>query len=289
MQNFEKKFGKFAIRNLSSVLLVCYFVGFLMLLIEPLTPALLYLTLDPEAILHGQVWRIVTWIFMPASGDIFGTIINMFFFYFIGRTLERLWGDFLCNIYIISGMFFTVAGAFIYYGYCRMSGINAYELSYMMTSQSLAYNAVSIFLCAILIFAFCFPDNQVLLFLLFPIKMKWFGLILLGYFGYLLVRSDTPSRIVVISALLNFLLFFLLHRAKKIGSPRVRVQQAMKRREFNNEVKRETRSHEISKHKCAICGRTELDNPDLEFRFCSKCNGNYEYCSDHLFSHKHVE
>ena len=48
-----------------------------------------------------------------------------------------------------------------------------------------------------------------------------------------------------------------------------------------------SKSAEVTKHKCAVCGRTEKDDPNLEFRFCSKCNGNYEYCQDHLYTHIH--
>lgn len=289
MGNFGKKFGKYAVKNISAVLLICYFTGFLMLKIQPLNSVLFYLTLDPDAVFHGQIWRIVTWIFMPFSTGLFSTIINMFFVFSIGLTLEQVWGNKICNLYILSGMGFTVLGSFLYYGFCFLIGADAYEIQYLMTSESIFYNAVYIYLSAILIFAFCFPDNRVLFYFIFPIKMKWFGIILLIYMGYVFINGSVATKVAIAAALLNFLLFFFLYRAKKLGSPKVRMKQAARRREFNSEVNRETKATSVSKHKCAICGRTEMDNPDLEFRFCSKCNGNYEYCSDHLFSHKHVE
>ena len=90
----------------------------------------------------------------------------------------------------------------------------------------------------------------------------------------------------IIASLFNFLVFMVSGR-KRIG---ISKAQQMKRKEFRAKTKSlNNMSRNVTKHKCAICGRTDESNPELEFRFCSKCNGNYEYCNDHLFTHKHVE
>ena len=95
MSPFERKFGRYAIRNLSFVLVICYAVGYVLQLLDRSNSLLLYLTLDPYAILHGQVWRLVTWILIPPpSGNILLTLIMLYFYCSIGTTLERTWGTY---------------------------------------------------------------------------------------------------------------------------------------------------------------------------------------------------
>ena len=112
MSKFEKKFGKYAISNLSLILILCYVVGYVIQLIN--SDFLLYLTLNPYAILHGQVWRLFTWIIVPPSSLDPFTIIMLLFYYNIGTTLERTWGVYRYNVYILSGMLFTVIGSFVW-------------------------------------------------------------------------------------------------------------------------------------------------------------------------------
>ena len=112
MSKFERKFGKYAIKNLSLMLILCYVVGYVIEIINE--NFLLYLTLNPYAILHGQVWRLFTWIIVPpGSPDLF-TIIMLLFYYNIGSSLERTWGTYRYNVYLLSGMLFTVLGSFLW-------------------------------------------------------------------------------------------------------------------------------------------------------------------------------
>ena len=121
-----------------------------------------------------------------------------------------------------------------------------------------------------------------------PVKMKWMGV---AYAVLLLIQLiggvgstvfNIFYRIALVASLLNFVIFWITSRGRISMSPK----QAKRRQEFRSEVKRNTR---VTKHKCAICGRTDEDDPGLEFRFCSKCNGNYEYCQHHLFTHEHIK
>ena len=96
------------------------------------------------------------------------------------------------------------------------------------------------------------------------------------------VSTNLVGKIIILASLLNFIVFFITSRGKIHYSPK----QVKRRQEFRRETRR---AAAVTKHKCAICGQTEEDNPDLEFRFCSKCNGNYEYCQNHLFTHEHVK
>ncbi len=294
MGKFERKFGRYAIKNLSMILIICYAIGYLIYLIYP--EFLNNLTLNPYLIVHGQVWRIISWILVPPTlGFDFFTLIMLFFYFSIGRTLERTWGDYLFNVYVLSGILFTIVASFGVYiftvlvppvsnEYYMLGGMNLF-MQYVSLMYSTYYINMSIFLA----FALTFPDSMVLLMFIFPVKMKWLGYIDGAYMIYLFIVSNVYTKVAIAAALLNFIIFFAITRRRRFGSPRQRMQRAARSREFRNTVRRETPQRGVSKHKCAICGRTEITNPELQFRFCSKCNGNYEYCNEHLFNHKHVE
>ncbi len=266
LDKMERKYGKDAIRNLPAMIGALYAAGYLIYALMP--ELLMYLTLNPYLILHGQVWRIVSWILVPPSRlDLF-TIIMLYFYFSLGRTLEYTWGAFRFNVYIISGIFFTVVGAFILY----FMGGNGYFSTY--------YINMSIFLA----FALTYPDMEVMLYFLIPIKMKWMGLVY-GFFIVLsMVQGNWADRISIVMSLLNFVIFFLMSRNIRRFSPK----EVHRRNEFKRNVQK-VQPKGMARHKCAICGRTEEDGAHLEFRFCSKCEGNYEYCQDHLFTHQHVK
>ncbi len=280
MSNFEKRFGKYAIQNISLILILCYVVGYVIDLIN--ADFLMYLTLNPYAILHGQVWRIFTWVIIPPSSlDIF-TIIMLLFYYNIGTSLEHTWGTYRYNVYLLSGMLFTVLGSFIWLGiqyFLGSRGIGIYNNSNVASQFfSTYYINMSIFLA----FAATFPDVQVLLMFLVPVKVKWLGILYGLVLAYdFLFSGSLVIRIAIASSLLNFLIFFVTSRSHIHMTPK----QMKRRVEFRQDIRRNSR---VTKHKCAICGQTD-DDPTLEFRFCSKCNGNYEYCQQHLFTHTHVK
>lgn len=284
MSNFERKFGKYAIRNISLMLIMCYAVGYLINMINPMF--LTYLTLNPYEILHGQVWRIFTWIVIPPeTSNLFFVLIMLYFYYSIGTTLERTWGTYRYNVYLLSGMLFTVLGSFLLMGYCYlfnrdMIAVIGAEQFFSIVSMvfSTYYVNMSIFLA----FAATFPEVQVLLMFVIPIKVKWMGIIYGVLLAVSFIQGNVYGRFAMAASLLNFGVFWLTSRNHIHMSPK----QVKRRQEFRREVKRSTG---VTKHKCAICGRTEMDSPDLEFRFCSKCDGNYEYCQEHLFTHQHVK
>ena len=275
MSKFEKRFGKYAISNLSLILILCYVVGYFIELVN--ADFLLYLTLNPYAILHGQIWRIFTWIIIPPSSLDPFTIIMLLFYYNIGTSLERTWGTYRYNVYLLSGMLFTVLGSFVWLAIEYFVGGPVMNLSYIYFSTY--YINMSIFLA----FAATFPEVQVLLMFIIPVKVKWLGIL----YGLVLVydflfAGSLVTRIAIASSLLSFVIFFFTSRSHIHMSPK----QMKRRAEFKQDIRRNSR---VTKHKCAICGQTEDDDPSLEFRFCSKCNGNYEYCQQHLFTHPHVQ
>ena len=281
IDKLEHKFGRRGIPNLTMYMVICYVLGYLL---NALNPSLLsMLSLEPAMILRGQIWRLVTWvIYPPQNGNFLFFVIAIFFFYYpIGNSLERTWGTFRYNLYIFSGLFFVVVGAFLTYfltGRVYLVG-SVFTTYYVSTSVFLAYAA-------------CYPDMQLLLWFVIPIKMKWMGwlygiMILYDIVSYVRMGAWVMT-VPIIASFLNFILFFFsginLHR---YNPKEVKRRMEFKKAMAGSRVNPDTGS--AAKHKCAICGRTELDDPNLEFRFCSKCNGNYEYCQDHLFTHEHVK
>ncbi len=278
ISKMERKYGKYAVRNLSAYIIALYAAGYLM---QALSPEIIsYLTLEPMYILRGQVWRLVSWILVPPSQLGIFTIIMLYFYYSVGTTLERTWGPFRYNLYILSGVVFTVLGAFLLYGILRI----LYPT--ILPAMGGAFSTYYISMSILLAFTATYPNTEVLLYFFIPIKMKWLGI----FYGVMLllsfIQSGWPGRVVILASLLNFIVFFLSTRNLHRYTPK----EQQRRREFKKAVAPSRVKNEAeTSHKCAVCGRTEKDGDHLEFRYCSKCDGNYEYCQDHLFTHEHVK
>lgn len=273
LDKMERRFGRYAIRNLTMYLLAGYAIGYLLSFTMP--QLLTYFTLEPALILKGQVWRLLSWVIIPPNDNIIFVIFMMLLYYSLGNTLESYWGVFRYNVYIFSGILFTVIGAFIVNG--LIGGITGFGSLY-----STYYINMSIFLAC----ASIMPDYQLLLYGIIPIKMKWLAILDVVLLAVDAVQGGLIIRIVIIASLLNFIIFFFCNRNLRGHSPK----QAARRKKFQKQISRPQNQYAGgAKHRCAVCGRTELDDPTLEFRYCSKCNGNYEYCQDHLFTHEHVK
>lgn len=280
INKLERKFSKYAISNLTMYLIFGYVIGYVLSRVSP--QILSFLTLDPYQILHGQIWRLVTWVLMPPStqGVLFYAIM-LLFYYQLGMNLERTWGVFRYNVYIFGGILYTILGAVVTWIIMTVIyGNAAFTGAIVGTQISTYYICMSIFLA----FAVCYPNIQILLYFIIPIKMKWMAYVYAALMLVDLVQSSWPRRIVMVMSLLNFVIFFLSTRDLYRFSPK-----EVHRRQVYRQAVRRPQSAGITKHKCAICGRTEQDDPTLEFRFCSKCAGNYEYCQEHLFTHQHIQ
>ena len=282
LDKMERRFGRYAIRNLTMYLLAGYAIGYLLSFTMP--QLLNYFTLEPALILKGQVWRLLSWVIIPPNDNIIFVIFMMLLYYSLGNTLESYWGAFRYNVYIFSGILFTVIGAFIVNG--LIGGITGFGSLY-----STYYINMSIFLAC----ASIMPDYQLLLYGIIPIKMKWMAIVYAALVVYDIARYFIGGAwfmaLPIIASLLNFIIFFLGTRNLNRYNPK----EIHRRNQFKRAMGESktvpfpggSKSGEVTKHKCAVCGRTEKDDPNLEFRFCSKCNGNYEYCQDHLYTHIH--
>ena len=288
MDKLERKFGRFGIENLTVYVIICYVVGYVLMYLNP--SLLNMMSLDVAKIMQGQVWRLVTWvIYPPSTGNFILFLISIAFFYYpVGTSLERTWGSFRYTLYIFSGLLFVLIAAFITYfvtgGYIVVDGI-AYVIGGGIFTTY--YVSLSVFLA----YAASYPDMQILLYFVIPIKMKWMAGVYVAIVLYQMItylRAGLWVMAVPIAAsLLNFVLFFLSTKNMHHYNPK----EVKRRKEFKKAMAQSRGNPAaggVTKHKCAICGRTEKDDPNLEFRFCSKCNGNYEYCQDHLFTHTHI-
>lgn len=282
IDKLERKFGRFGIPNLTIYMIVCYVIGYALMIVNP--GILNWLSLEPAYILRGQVWRLVTWVLYPpsTSGVLWFAIAVLFFYYPIGTSLERTIGTFKYTLYILSGVIFTILGAFILYfllGGNVLVG-NVFSTYYISLSTFLAY-------------AMCYPDMQVLLMFIIPVKMKWMAIFYVVIVVYEMIQYIMAGAwylvIPIVASLLNFIIFYFGTKDFSRYNPKEVHRRNEFRRAMEPQGRMKSGSGSVTKHKCAICGRTELDDPNLEFRFCSRCNENYEYCQDHLFTHTHVK
>ena len=278
LDKLERKLGRFAIPNLTVYLLAGYVIG---LAVVYLMPEMLgWITLEPALILRGQVWRIISWVLIPPTTSPISLLFLVLLYYSLGTALERTWGTFRYNVYIFSGLLFTVLAVFILYAIFYF-GFNVELPLSSVGLVSTNYITMSIFLA----FAAIYPEMEVYLYFILPVKMKWMALVYAVMALYYFIRGGLVTRVAIGASLLNFVIFFLSTRNLRRYSPKERIRKA--------KFKRQSAPHmhysNGAKHRCAVCGRTELDDSCLEFRFCSRCNGNYEYCQDHLFTHEHVK
>lgn len=268
-RKMEHKFGRYAINNLMYYIILLYGMGIIVNMINPYFYPL-YLSLNAEAILRGQIWRLVTFLICPPSSGILFNLIAMYLYYSLGTTLERVWGTFRFNIYFIMGVFCHILAEFIIY---FLTGVS-YPLSTYYLNNSLFFA-----------FAATFPQMQFYLMGILPIKAIWLGMFIGAQFVYDFIFGSVVSKIMIGISLLNFIIFFLMTRNyRRINPKEIKRKQEYKSQVKKAEVQKIVRTH----HKCAVCGKTEKDDPNLEFRYCSKCTGNLEYCMEHLYTHKHV-
>lgn len=269
LRKLERNFGKYAVPNLMYYIILMYGAG---IVIDLVIPGLYYqyLCLDAAAILRGQVWRLVTFLICPPSSGIFFNLIAMFLYYSLGTTLERVWGTFRFNLYFFSGILFHIIAAFVIY---FLMGVSVPLTPFYLNN--------SLFLA----FAATFPQMQFYLYGLLPIRAYWLGIFIGAEFLYEFLFGGLIARSCIGLALLNFVIFFMMTRNYSKISPR----EIKRKQKFKSDMKTaQAEKIRLTHHKCAVCGRTEKDDPNLEFRYCSKCEGNLEYCMDHLYTHKHV-
>ena len=288
MDKLERKLGRYAVPNLSR-----YFVGAIVLgyVLSMLSPGFTdWISYDVSAILHGQIWRLFTWIFMPTTSlDFFGLLFLLCVLMW-GSSLESMLGTFRMNVFLWGGVILSDVGGILIYVITKLT---------LGTGASIYLSTYYILMSMLLALAICMPEGEVRLYFVLPIKMKWMLVFELLYLAYIVFNTfktmiayangtwlgwvlGLVQSSQIILAVANMFLFFWASKTH------ISRKQKKRQREFRAQFSNPRPGSGISQHKCVICGRTELTKPELQFRYCSKCTGNKEYCQDHLFTHTHM-
>ena len=239
---------------------------------------LTFLAFHPGLIMRGEVWRLVTWVFFPLTDNPFFVAIALYFYYFVGGSLEREWGTGKFTIYYIFGFVLNII-----YGFALwfVLGVPIPIIpNYLNLSMFFA-------------FAVLFPDHVVRLFLIIPIKVKWLALVNGAFFVFAIISDIVNGHyfmaMLPVVALLNFILICGDDALAYLRPLRARTRpQAINFKRAAKKAKRE-QAGRVYRHKCAVCGKTDTDYPDLEFRYCSRCDGYHCYCIDHINKHVHFK
>jgi len=281
IDRFCARHPRFGIPNLMLFIVIGNIIVYLFSMMDRSGYFAYYLLFVPSRILKGEIWRIITFIFVPEGGSLFTMFLSLYFYYFIGNTLEREWGSGKFTLYYLSGMLFTVIYGILF--------------SLFGAGSGMALGASYINLSMFFVFATYYPENRVLLFFFIPIKIKWLAYLdaALFAFGIIsnLIYGDFLLAFLPVVALLNYFLFCgdllqdSLQRFRR-GGYSARRKNVINFQQAARQAKAEAQSKPYTR-KCSVCGRTDADYPDLEFRYCSRCEGYHCFCSDHINSHIH--
>ena len=262
---------RFGVPNLMLYIVIISLAVWLLSIMDPSKTLMSFFVFSPERILKGEVWRLVSFIFVPQSLS-FWELLFFYFYYWIGNVLEKEWGTPRFNIFLISGVLLTAVYGFIIY---------------FITKQSIAVTTYFLYLSMFFSFATLFPDVQVLFMFIIPIKVKWLAYLDAAFFLLSMLTQSFPFNLLPLVAVLNYLVFFGDDLFSSLRSNKARYNKTTVN--FNREkqkIKYEQKNASYTK-KCAVCGRTDTDYPDLEFRYCSRCAGYHCFCQDHINNHIH--
>jgi hypothetical protein len=256
LDKLQRRLGRFAVPHVTEGLIACQVIAYFLGHGNP--TFLANIALVPSRVLQGEVWRLLTFVGQPPTTNLLFAIFFWYLFYLMGTVLESTWGAFRYNVYLLVGWAATVGVAFLQPN----------------TPASILFLQASVFLA----FAYLYPDFQLLLFFILPVKVKWLALLQWAFYIGTLLFGSLMDQLLVAATVCNFFLFFwreILLRAK--AGQRRMVRHAA-----------ETRSANTPRHTCAVCGVTNLSHPQMSFRYCSKCAGTPCYCAEHIQNHPHI-
>ncbi len=258
LARLERRFGRYAIPNL-----ILYVVGGMALVwalafVRP--EASVRLMLDLEAVRHGEVWRLVTFLFLPQTSSVYWILISLYFTWWVGSSLEEQWGAFKFNAYYLFGAFCTIAAAAIAGPQTNM---------YLNLSMLLAFAAL-------------FPEVNVYVLYVIPMRVKWLGLATAAYIAYEGITAvDWATRAAIVAALGNYFLFFGGHWWGVWKSRGLAVRQSARKAELHGGD-----APVFGQRVCAICGAKEADGTDIRVCSCAKCGGQQRtLCLEHARNH----
>ena len=257
LNKLDRKYGKYAIHGLMKYIVAANLAVFLL---NVISPSLEYnLALIPQAVMAGQIWRIFTFILIPPQTSAFWILFTLYFYYIIGMGLEQAWGSFKFNIYYLVGMIATIIVSLVSGSYGTATFIN---------------------LTLFLAFASIYPNHEVLVFFILPVKMKYLALLDAVLLAQQFIMGGLGIKLMILASLANYFIFF--------GKDFIELFKTKKKVKKNKERFKVIEMKDYVRHRCTVCGMTERDDPNMEFRYCSKCSGHKEYCMNHLKDHEHI-
>ncbi|MDQ2084827.1 rhomboid family intramembrane serine protease [Herbivorax sp. ANBcel31] len=264
IDRLERKYGGFAIRGLIKyIVIAAAFIFVAVSLSERLYVIDEMLRLNRDQVLRGQVWRLITFIFIPPSYNIF-VVFALYILYIFGKSLEDMWGSFRFNLYYFIGMLSAIIAAFI------------------TGSGSVIYLNLSIFIA----FAYLNPNFKLLLFFIIPVKVKYLAWFNIFFVIFTVIFGDMPDKVAAVLSFSNFFVFFGRGFFERWILPKTAaLLKKRKRKKFK--VIAPPKKFEFV-HRCRECGRTSKEFPNLSFGYCKICGSDYEYCEDHINNHKHT-
>lgn len=305
MQNLRTKFERFCYKNRNkgiSNLMLYVVLGsalvYIMSLFNGGTVLYELLCFDKRLILQGQVWRLITFVltYSPGSNP-FMILIFFYFFYNLSRHVELSLGTFKFNLFYFSGILMMDIFAMIFCPTADMV-IGGYTVpadyfTYVIYADMGWYLHLSL----LLMFATTSPDSTFLIFFILPVKAWFLGLVYLlmtaiSIFNMIYPISFLPHSLFPLVGLLNYLLFagkdvlYLFPFLNNIPRKKPAPQKKTGAIPFTKGATGRAASYN---HRCTVCGRTDVSHPNLEFRYCSRCNGYHCYCEDHINNHTHIE
>lgn len=244
------------------------------------------LCFDKARILKGEVWRLFTYVFTQSEPSMI-ELIFMYFFYMLGRHVEQSMGTFRFNLYYFSGVILMDIFAMLF---------APVQAPYFLVYYRMAYY---LHLSLLLTFATMYPDSHFMLLMIIPIKawilaVVYLVLVAAEIFNMSFPNMYFPHNLFPLVAMGNYLLF-AGSGIKNLLPAKWRMVRRKKATSKNAEpiqfrpIQRSAPKREDFTHKCTVCGRTDVSNPELEFRYCSRCNGYHCYCQEHINNHTHIE
>jgi membrane associated rhomboid family serine protease len=255
LARLERRIGKYAIGNLTAIIVAGMAAVFLLSMVRP--DLIGFLTLDIDAVEHGQVWRLLTYLFIPRTFSIFWIIFSLGFVWYVGSSLEGHWGSFKFNVYYFVGMLGTTAAAVITRGEQTNSWLN---LSLMLAFGTL------------------FPSEEIWFFFI-GIPAKWLALLDAGYMAYGLFVGDGSQRAAILAATGVYFLFFAGTLVDLTKRRNLQVRQAARR------ASTAPPSKPPIARVCAICGASQDDGADIRVCSCEKCGAPRALCLQHALNH----
>ncbi len=254
IDKLDRKLRRYAIRNVTLYLIIGQVIFFLFVLSGRFI--LDRVVLVPEYVRAGEWWRLITFLFIPPLTNPIFAFFAWYLFYLMGSALEGHWGAFRYNLFLLTGYIVTVAVTFLF----------------PFSAATNIFIGGSVFLA----FAYLYPDFQLYIFFILPVKIKWLAILTWIGYAYEVIVGSWHTRLLVLASISNFFLFFGrdIMWKMKTGN-RSMVAQA---RQFTGKKE--------PFHKCAVCGKTDISHPQMDFRYCSDCGG-LGYCTDHIFNHEH--